>query len=287
MNSQTRLNLSIIAIVALLALILSGVALFKTGTLGTSNSSNSSLAKILSTKRWDVCVAEWPPASIKDAKTGQYSGQDIDAYNLIAKQIGVTVVYHDTTFGNMPAAIQSGVCESGTSLFVEVSRAAAVDFSRPVLYGGVSALVMKGDTRFKSAADINKPGVRVVVATGEAGAIYAQSSLQDAKVTSVDVDSSDLSRFMLNVTSGQADIAVADSNTIQNFAAAHPDTQAIFITDPLQLSPDAFPVKAGDTELLDFLNNSLLTIQVDGEWKALQDKYNAHWLQPVTQYQIQ
>ena len=285
MNSQIRLNLGIVTIIAVIAIVLAGATYFKSGS--SSASSQDTLAKILKTKRMDVCVAVWPPASIKDAKTGEYSGHDIDAYNLIAKQIGATVVYHDTTFGDMPAAIQSGVCDMGTSLFVEISRAAAVDFTRPILYSGVSGLVMKGDTRFSSAADLNKSSVHIAVANGEAGDIYSQANLAQAQITRINVDSSDLSRFMLEVSSGRADIAIADTDTIENFAKTHPDTQAIFVANPLQLSPDAFPVRAGDTKLLNFLNNSILTFQVDGTWQKLQAKYDAHWLQPVVQYQIQ
>lgn len=286
MNQNISRNLNIVAIVAVIAAVLSLFAFFRTNE-GVSQSASSGLAKILATKRMDVCVAEWPPASIKDPKTGAYSGHDIDAFNEMAKALGVSVVYHDTTFGDMPAAIQSGICEAGTSLFVTPSRAAAVDFTHPVLYSGVSALVMKGNTRFKTVADIDQAGVKVVTATGEAGDIYAKAHLTKATITPIDVGSADLSKFMLEVTSDRAEIAVADTNTITRFATAHPETQAIFVSQPLQLSPDAFPVRAGDTELLDFLNNSLLAMQVSGEWQSLLNKYNAHWLQPVTQYQMQ
>src|SRR3989338_7278662 len=128
MNTKSNLSTSIVSVIALIALVVSLLAFLKVSpvNLGTSDS----LAKILKTKQMDVCVAEWPPASIKDAKTGKYSGHDIDAYEMIAKEIGATVVYHDTTFGNMPAAIQSGVCDMGTSLFIKISRSAAVDFTR-------------------------------------------------------------------------------------------------------------------------------------------------------------
>lgn len=282
MNQRT--NLTIVGTIALIALLVSVGGLF---TRGARTTQTDALEKIVATKRMDVCVAEWPPASIKDPKTGKWSGHDIDAYNEIAKAIGAKVVYHDTTFGDMPAAIQSGVCDMGTSLFVTIGRSAAVDFTRPILYSGVSALVRRGDTRFSSVAAINHPGVTIATATGEAGDIYAKANLSQAKITSIDVDSSDLSRFMLEVSSGRADIAIADTNTITRFAAAHPEMQAIFVSEPLQLSPDAFPVRAGDQKLVDFLNNSLLTMQVSGEWKNLQEKYNAHWLQPVIEYKIQ
>ncbi len=144
----------------------------------------------------------------------------------------------------------------------------------------------KGDTQFHTPADIDKAEVKIVTATGEAGDIFAKANIKNAKVTSIDVESSDLSRFLLDVTSGRADIGIADANTIRLFAAAHPETLDLFASKPFDLSPDAYPVRSGETSLLDFVNNSLLTMQVNGEWDALLKKYDAHWLQEAKQYHI-
>lgn len=283
MQSKISPSIAIVAILAVAAIILSGAAFSKTRP---QSINQDTLSKILSTKTMDVCVAEWPPASIKDAKTGKYSGHDIEAYEMIAKEIGATVRYHDTTFGNMPAALQSGVCDMGTSLFVKISRSAAVDFTRPILYGGDSGLVRKGDTQFRSKDDLNRSSVKIAVANGESGHIFAKTYLDKATITPIDVESSDLTRFMLEVTSGRTDIAIADSNTISRFAAAHPETQVVFLDHPLDLNPDAFPVRLGDARLLNFLNNSILSLQTSGEWERLEKKYNAHWFHEDTPYKL-
>ncbi|MEI7741396.1 MAG: transporter substrate-binding domain-containing protein [bacterium] len=272
-------------VLAALALVVISAGFFGRKTGGSE--TQDALTKILNTKRMDVCVAEWPPASIKDARTGEYSGHDIDAYKMIAKEIGASVVFHDTTFGNMPAAIQSGVCDSGTSLYVKPSRAAAVDFTRPVLFGGDSGLVRKGDKRFKTVEDINQAGVKVAVATGESGHIFAKTYLTKAKIISIDVEASDLTRFALEVSSGRADIAVADGSTLTRFAAAHPETEMVFVSEPLDLNPDAFPVRMGETKFLNFLNNSIFSLQVSGEWKNLEKKYDAHWFHEDVTYRVE
>lgn len=283
MQSKISSGIVIVAIMALAGVILSNVALSKNKVQA---GNPDTLNKILSSKTMDVCVAEWPPASIKDAKTGKYSGHDIEAYEMIAKEIGATVRYHDTTFGNMPAALQSGVCDMGTSLFVKISRSAAVDFTRPILFGGDSGLVRKGETRFRTKDDLNKSSVRIVVANGESGHIFVKTYLDKATIVPIDVEASDLSRFMLEVTSGRADVAIADSNTINRFAVAHPETQSVFMDHPLDLNPDAFPVRLGDVKLLNFLNNSLLSLQTSGEWERLEKKYNAHWFHEDTPYTL-
>lgn len=258
--------------IAIVALTISVVA-FIGARKNTSSAQRDSLAEIQKSKVMNVCVAEWPPFSQKDATTGKYTGVDIDAMEAMATALGATTSYHDTTFGNMPAAIQSGTCDMGTSLYVTASRAAAIDFARPVLYGGDTALVKKGETKFKTIDDLNKAGVKIATATGESGDIYAKANLTNATIIPIDVDSSDQSRFMLEVTSGRADIAIADSYTIANFAKEHPETEVIFKDKPFNLSPDAYGVRHGDTNLLNFMNNSILSMQANGTWDSIEKKY--------------
>lgn len=258
---------------AVIALVVAGVSLGRAKTSG--NQAEDTLAKITRTKEMNVCVAEWPPFSIKDAKTGAYSGVDIEALNAAAKALGATAVYHDTTFGNIPAALQSGVCDVATSLYVTTTRAAVVNFTTPVLYGGDTALVRKGDARFKTVADLDQPGIKVATATGESGDIYAKANLTKSKVVAIDTDAADQARFMLEVTSGRADVAIADFNTIANFAKEHPETEVVFKENPFNLSPDAYGVRYSDTGLVNFLNNSLLTMKANGTWEASMKKYGA------------
>lgn len=285
MNKTTA---SITTLLAIVALVFSFIAYNRSGkNLPTGNLSQGqdTLTRVLSTKVIKVCYAVWPPAVIKDATTGKLSGHDIDAMELMAKSIGATVEYHETTFGNMIAGVQSGQCDIGTSLFNNIPRAAATAFSRPVLYAGISGLARKGDTRFKTAEDMDKAGINVATATGEAGDIYAKGHFKNAKVTSIDVESSDLSRFLLEVTSGRADIGIADAQTIRLFAATHPDTVDAFANNPFNLSPDAYPMRLGDASFISFVDNALLDMQISGQWDEFEKKYDAHWLHEVKQYQ--
>ena len=272
-------------VLAVIAIVLSIVAFHGRGKTVTS-SDTGTLVKIQTTKKMDVCYAVWPPAVIKDAKTGELSGHDIDAMRLLAKETGAEIIFHETTFGNMAAAIQSKICDIGTSLFVKISRAEAVAFTRPLFYAGNSGLVRRGDTRFKTIADVDKPGIKVAVATGESGHIYAKGHFKNAIVTPIDVESSDLSRFLLEVTSGHADIGIADANTIRLFAAAHPETTDVFANQPFDLNPDAFPVRHGDQDFLNFVNNSLLYMQTSGVWADFEKTYDAHWLHEVQSFKV-
>lgn len=272
MSSKT--NSTWITGIALIALAVSAIALLQ-GNKTTTSNQRDSLAEIQKNKIMNVCVAEWPPFSIKDAKTGAYSGVDIDFMEATAKSLGAKVSYHDTTFGNAPAAVQSGTCDVATSLYVTPNRAAAVNFTRPILFGGDTALVKKGETRFKTITDLDQTGIKVATATGESGDIYAKANFTKATVVPIDVDSSDQTRFLLEVTSGRADVGIADYNTIANFAKEHPETAVLFTEKPFNLSADAYGVRYGDSNFVDFLNSSILTMQTNGSWDQIEKKYNA------------
>jgi ABC-type amino acid transport substrate-binding protein len=274
------------AIAIIVALVLSAIAFKRSDSAASASGSSDTLAKIQKTKKMSVCYAVFPPAVIKDAQTGKVSGHDVDALEVMAKQLGADIEYHESTFGNMAAAVQTGQCDIGTSLFVKIPRAAAVAFSDPVFYAGNSGLVRKGDTRFKTIADVDKPGITVAVASGESGHIYVQDHFKNAKIVAIDVESSDLSRFLLEVTSGRADIGIADANTIKLFAAQHPESEDVFANNTFDLNPDAWPIRHGDVNFLNFVNNSLRYMQSSGQWAELEKKYDAHWLHEVKTYQI-
>ncbi len=274
-----------VTILSLIALCLSAITLLR-GSDAAATLSSDALSNIQKAGVMKVCYAVWPPAVIKDPATGKLSGHDIDALEYIAKQINVKTEYHESTFGNMATAVASGECDIGTSLFVKVPRAAAVAFSRPLFYAGNSALVRRGDTRFATIEDANKPGIRVAVANGESGHIYAKEHLPNATIVPIDVESSDLSRFLLEVSSGRADIGIADAVTIKLFADAHSETIDLFGSSPFDINPDAWPMRLEDSAFHLFIDNSLLYMETSGVWSDLEKKYDAHWLHEVKNYSI-
>lgn len=285
MNNKPLVS-NIVMIFAIAALVLSAVAFSKSRQEG-GNDRQDSLAKIQQTKLMKVCYAVWEPAVMKDPKTGKLSGHDIDFMEVLAQQVGANIEYHETTFGNMAAALQSGVCDIGTDFFINAPRSAAVAFTKPVFYAGNSGLARKGDTRFKTINDVDKPGIKVAVATGEAGHIYAKNNFKNAQIIPIDVESSDISKFLLEVESGRADIGLASAQTIKLFAEAHPNTEDVFANQVFDINPVAFPVRHNDTAFRDFVNNVLLYLETSGQWDKFEKKHNAHWLHEVKEYRVQ
>ncbi len=285
MNNKT--TQAIITVIAIIAIVLSIVAINKTPEANiASNNEIGTLEKIQKTGKMDVCYAVYPPAVIKDPVNGKLSGHDIDAIELIASRINAKITYHEQTFGNMAAALQSGICDLTTSYFAQIPRASSVAFTKPLFYVGDSALVRKGDTRFSSVNDIDKKGVKIAVATGESGHNYVKENFKNAEIIAIDVESSDLSRFLLEVTSGRADIGIADANTIGRFAKTHPETKDVFANNPFNLNPNNYAVRHKDLDFLNFMNTALDYLMTSGEFEEFEIKYDAHWLHEKKEYLI-
>jgi len=284
---ETKSYSTIAILLGILAIILSLVAM---GKNKQTTQGDDTLAKIQKTNKISACTVIDPPGVIKDAKTGALSGHQIDALNLIAKKMNATVEWSESTFGNVAAELQSKRCDIvATDLFANIPRAQAVAFTRPPLfYIGESALVKKDGsyTNVKNIYDFDKPNITVAVATGESGDIFVKEHFAQAKVNRIDVESSDLTRFAVEVTAGRADIAIADSNTIKLYAAQHPEVVDLFKNNPFALNPVGWAVRQDDTKWLDFINTALQFLETQGTLQQLEKQYDAHWLHLDNNYSV-
>jgi ABC-type amino acid transport substrate-binding protein len=177
------------------------------------------------------------------------------------------------------------------ALVANIPRAASVAFTQPPLfYIGHSALVKKGDNRFQNVKDVSEfdtSEVTIAVATGESADVWLKEHFKNAKITRVDVESSDLSRFAVEVSAGRADAAMADAHTIALYAKEHPEVIDVFAAQPFGLSPVGWAVRQEDARWLHFLETALQFLDTQGTLAELEKKYDAQWLHEVKTYEVQ
>ena len=282
-TSKTSVSISILTLISVASL---GFSLYNFSkptqtiaqTTQNSGKTNNILADIKAKGELNVCYIVSPPLMIKDGVTGKLSGHEIDLVENLAKEMQVKISYKESTFGNLAAAIQSGQCVVGPGFFTQIPRAEVVSFTRPLYYVGLSALGKTGETRFKTVDDMDKEGVTIATATGEGGDNYLKQNFKKAKIVSINVDSADISRFMTEVSSGRADLAIADSNQIASYAKAHPETSDLFATNPFQLMPVAWALPQGDPGFVQFINTSIDYMESTGQIDAALKKYDAKWI---------
>src|SRR5581483_2768576 len=178
--------------------------------------------RILSEKKVKIGFIPSPPSTIKDPKTGELGGFYVDAVRLVFKQANVEPEFVETTWANFVAGLQSGQFDlSIAGTFATVTRAAAVEFTKPVSYLGYSAVVKKGDTRFKEIPDLNREDVTVAVIQGGASVDYAKENFPKAKL--VTLSTGNLLAPFVEVSAGRADVGIEDAWQARRYPEGHPE----------------------------------------------------------------
>lgn len=234
--------------------------------------AEGTLDRILRDKEMKIGYIPSPPSMIKDPKTGDLSGFYYDAMTYITQQIGVKPVYVETTWTNFAAGLNSGqfdLCVAGT--FATVLRAGAVDFTMPLFYLGYSAIVKKGDTRFKTPGDLNRPDVKIALIQGGASVDFAKENWPKAQ--QVLLSTGNLTAPFVEISAGRADVGVEDAWQAHRYAAVHPEVDDLFAANPYNVLPIAWTVKHGNQDLLNFMNSSISFLLATGRWAKMSEKY--------------
>ncbi|HXQ68279.1 MAG TPA: ABC transporter substrate-binding protein [Alphaproteobacteria bacterium] len=237
-----------------------------------SASAQGAMDRILRDKKLRIGFIPSPPGTIKDPKTGDITGYYVDGMRMIAKMIGVEPEFIETTWANFAAGLNSDqfdVSIAGT--FATIQRAGAVEFTKPISYLGYSAVVKKGDTRFKTPADLNNPDIKIALVQGGASVEYANENWPKAQ--KVLLATGNLTAPFIEVSTGRADVGVEDAWQAYRYAAVHPEVTDLFAGHPYNVLPLAWSVKRGNEDLLNFMNTSIDFLLTTGRWEKLSEQY--------------
>jgi len=234
----------------------------------------SILQKVQSTKVITAGYIPYPPFVTVDPNTRKLSGYFIELMDEIVANMGqnIKIQYEETTWGTMVVGVQSGKFDVVVSgIFSTIPRSMQVTFSKPVMLVGLSAVAKTGDDRFKNESDLRKPGLTVAVTAGEVGHSYAKQFLPNAKL--IVIDTPDITRPMLEVLSGHADVGIADSMSVFNFVEAHKgQSMNLFADRPLYLYGTGLMLPR-DLQWKDFIDQSISFLEYSKVLDRLEQKY--------------
>ncbi len=107
-----------------------------------------------------ACQTQGPPFSFVD-KNGKRAGSSIELCELMAKEMGVKVVFQDYDWdGLIPALLSKKADILAADMTPTLKRAMKIGFSTPFMYTG-SVVFTKADGPIKSMEDCKKPGSRL------------------------------------------------------------------------------------------------------------------------------
>jgi ABC-type amino acid transport substrate-binding protein len=241
-------------------------ALVTTANMNTA--SAQIMDRILKEKTIKIGYIPSPPTIIKDPATGEVKGSNVEAVRYIFKTIGVEPVFVETTWATFAAGLQAGQFDySMAGSFATIQRAAAVEFTKPYSYQGYSAVVKKGDERFKTLADFNKEGLKIAVVQGGAGMEYVKENFP--KATIIALATGNPSAPFVEVQAGRADVGIEDAWQARRYASQQPGVTDLFQDSPYNLLPISWAVKRGNQDLLNFLNTAIDFMLLTGRWDRM------------------
>lgn len=160
-----------------------------------------------------------------------FSGHDIDLVEAMAKELGVKVVYVQTSWPNLMKDLQSDKFDLAVGgITRNVGRIRLAQMLPGYAAFGKVALVRSADkARFSTAASLNQPGVRVIKNPGGTNEAYVLDKLAAAQVSTHDKNA----EIPALIAEGKGDVMITETHEALHYAKADPRLSAVFIDAPL------------------------------------------------------
>lgn len=245
--------------------------------LGCSAMAQSSrLDQVKGAKELRVCI--WPDyygISYRSPKTQQLSGIDIDMAAELAKDLGVTPRFVDSSFARLTDDLSQGRCDIAMfGIGVTPQRQQKIRFTSPYLASGIFAITTRSNRRIQQWADIDQPGVAVAVAKGTYHEAVMRDSLKSANLL---VTATPQGREQ-EVESGRADVFMTDYPFSRRMLETTDWARLVAPPEPFNLTSYAYATPLGDERWHERVESFVAAVKSDGRLKQAAQR---HKLDPI------
>jgi polar amino acid transport system substrate-binding protein len=159
-----------------------------------------------------------------DAATGELRGPAADLTRALAQRLGVpfTIAPAQGVAGVIDA-VKNGTADIGFVAF-DATRAVEVDFSQPYLLAHNTYLV-RGDSGFASAKDLDRPNIRIGVGERDAGDLFLTRTLKSAQLSRR--SSAEIMAGIKMLVAGELDAYAANRTRLIEIAAREPGLRVL------------------------------------------------------------
>jgi len=220
-------------------------------------------------------TGDYIPMSYLNPATGEYEGIDAELSRIIAESLGVTIEYVPTTWPTLSADMQADkfdIALCGISRNFARARTMAMSDAYGEGLFGKTILCRKTDAKkFKSVADLNKPGVRIMINPGGTNEKFARANLPNATLI-VHEENADIP---IQIAEGKADIMITETVEAVSWVKREPRLAAPLVDKPFAGTRHSCGIlmAKGDQELLNYVNFVLAELRMDGRLEQLEIKY--------------
>ncbi len=220
-----------------------------------------------------VGMATFVPWAMRDKK-GELIGFEIDVATKVAEDMGVKIEFVPTAWsGIIPALIAKKFDIIIGGMSITAQRNLTVNFTTPYAHSGqqmAASTQLAGD--FKTRADFNSSKVTIACRRGATPCKAAQKLFPKATVLRFDDDA----QAFQEVVNGNAHAMISSAPKPRFWSDAHPDKVFLpFGNENLTRGDEAFALRKGDVDALNFFSNWIIVNSSNGWLKTTHD----YWFQ--------
>lgn len=287
-------KINVIAAVALVVMILSGWLV-----ISFANGSGTTDQTMVMQKVFDRVVANnvircgyatWPPAMIKDDKTGALSGVNYDVMEAVGRELNLRIEWvEEVSFGNYLDGLNADRYDVFCSTtWPDPAQIRLQTYTRPYFFSPTFAYVRVNDDRFDGDLDlINSPDVVIAVIDGDSSSTSARIDYPMAKAYALPAMSKADGLFHA-VANKKADILFTDEGNFRSFDKENPGLlRAVKDVPTARVYGEFMAVKYGETELRDMIDVALSGLINSGKIATIIGRYDEEsYLLPQPDFQI-
>lgn len=200
---------------------------------------------------------------------------DIDLADELGRRLGVRTRFVPTTWATLTDDLGRGCDLAMGGITVTAQRAERALFSDPYLHDGKAAMVRCADApKYRALADIDRPGVRVIVNPGGTNEQFDRTHLHRATI----IEHPDNNTIFDRLLAGAADVMITDVSEIRWQATQHPQLCGVSTEKPFTDAHKAYLMPKAATALQRRVNDWLGDIARDGTYADI----SRRWLGAVT-----
>jgi polar amino acid transport system substrate-binding protein len=236
--------------------------------------------QILAARVLRVGINQLVPYAMK-GKDGNLVGADIDVANRLAKDMGLTPEFRLYEWDQLIPALQRGEIDLiSAGLSITPERALQVYFSNPYASSGIGiATNIKLTSGFESLENLDSPDVAIGVIGGTVSEQLARELFERASIKVFPAEA----QAEEALVKGLLHAYVRSEPAPRFLALRHPKEVDVPLSKPLLATREAFAVRRGDNEFINFLNAWIVTREADA-WLGSTRKYwfeNLGWQDKV------
>jgi polar amino acid transport system substrate-binding protein len=235
--------------------------------------SSPTISKIL--KRGELVVGtagNMPPLNMTDKK-GEIIGLEVDMAHYFAASMGVNLNLVKKPFSELLPALEAGEVDMVISgMTITPERNLKVAFAGPYIISGKAFLTKdKFIASIEEASDLNRSDMRFVALESSTSETLVKELMPVAQlITTKNYDDA-----VEMVLQDKVNALVADYQICLVSLLRYPDQDLVSVITPFTYEPLGIALPAGDSHLINWVNNFINTLKKSGEL----DNLRARWIE--------